>query len=156
MTKSGVSINWGGLKESVEKAAVEVGNAQGLMAKIGKAMKGHATRRFQAGAGPEGEKWKPLAGPRKNRKGRDGKPEKNPKPILDTARLRDSISFSATPSEVHVGSNVEYARIHQLGGQAGRGRKVTIPARPYLGLSEEDKEEIADLVKQHLAGAFQG
>ncbi|MBN0437970.1 phage virion morphogenesis protein, partial [Pseudomonas aeruginosa] len=25
-----------------------------------------------------------------------------------------------------------YAAIQQLGGQAGRGRKVTIPARPYL------------------------
>ena len=28
--------------------------------------------------------------------------------------------------------DVAYALIHELGGQAGRGRSVTIPARPYL------------------------
>lgn len=27
---------------------------------------------------------------------------------------------------------VAYARVHELGGKAGRGRSVTIPARPYL------------------------
>jgi len=31
-----------------------------------------------------------------------------------------------------VGSNLVYARIHELGGYAGRGRKVKIPMRPYL------------------------
>ena len=31
-----------------------------------------------------------------------------------------------------VGSNLVYARIHELGGLAGRGRKVKIPMRPYL------------------------
>lgn len=28
--------------------------------------------------------------------------------------------------------DVRYALIHELGGQAGPGRRVTIPARPYL------------------------
>ena len=28
--------------------------------------------------------------------------------------------------------DVRYALIHELGGRAGPGRKVTIPARPYL------------------------
>lgn len=31
-----------------------------------------------------------------------------------------------------VGSNKPYAAIQHLGGKAGRGRKVTIPARPYF------------------------
>ncbi|HBO4159162.1 TPA: phage virion morphogenesis protein, partial [Pseudomonas aeruginosa] len=34
--------------------------------------------------------------------------------------------------QAQIGSNLSYAPIQQLGGQAGRGRKVTIPARPYL------------------------
>lgn len=33
------------------------------------------------------------------------------------------------------GSNKPYAAIHHLGGQAGRGKKVTIPARPYLPIN---------------------
>ncbi|MFZ5537436.1 MAG: phage virion morphogenesis protein [Pseudomonadota bacterium] len=32
-----------------------------------------------------------------------------------------------------VGSNKRYAAIHQFGGQAGRKRRATLPARPYLG-----------------------
>ena len=41
-----------------------------------------------------------------------------------------------------IGSNKVYAAIHQLGGQAGKNKKVTIPARPYLKLTDDDFEEI--------------
>ena len=34
-----------------------------------------------------------------------------------------------------VGSNKKYAAIHHLGGQAGRGHKTTLPARPYLPIN---------------------
>ena len=41
-----------------------------------------------------------------------------------------------------IGSNKVYAAIHQLGGQTGKNKKVTIPARPYLKLTDDDFEEI--------------
>lgn len=47
------------------------------------------------------------------------------------------------------GGGVKYARIHQLGGYAGRNRKVKIPARPYLGYSNKLKEKIILVVKEH-------
>jgi phage virion morphogenesis protein len=50
--------------------------------------------------------------------------------------------------------NLKYARIHQLGGKAGRGRKTRLPARPYLGISEEDKEEVAGIIGDYLKEAF--
>ena len=34
--------------------------------------------------------------------------------------------------------------IHQLGGQAGKGHKTEIPARPYLQLTDDDFAEIID------------
>ena len=34
------------------------------------------------------------------------------------------------------GQSKNYAAIHQFGGMAGRGRKVKIPARPYLPIDE--------------------
>jgi phage virion morphogenesis protein len=52
---------------------------------------------------------------------------------------------------VAVGTNRVYAAIHQLGGQAGRGRKVTIPARPYLGVSAADRVRILAVLKWFLA-----
>lgn len=47
---------------------------------------------------------------------------------------------------VRVGTNLVYGAIHQFGGEAGRGRKAKIPARPYLGLSEADREAVEALV----------
>ena len=49
-----------------------------------------------------------------------------------------------------IGSNVAYAAIHQLGGQAGKNKKVTIPARPYLKLTDDDFNEILDATKNFL------
>lgn len=49
-----------------------------------------------------------------------------------------------------IGSNLAYAAIHQLGGQAGKNKKVTIPARPYLKLTDDDLEEIINYVKHFL------
>lgn len=168
MAGNGISINWGGFKDAVDEASSNISDTQGLMTKIGVAMKGHTVRRFAAGVDPDGNAWKPsgrVAGTAASDKKRDSKgrfltgsgrkgKKGSGQTLVDTGRLRNSISFSASPLDVHVGSNVVYARIHQLGGKAGRNHKVTIPARPYLGLSEEDQKEIEALVKDHLEGSF--
>jgi len=153
MASNGISINWGGLEESLNRATANVSNTKQLMLEIGVAMKSQTVKRFHAGVSPDGEAWEEIQYTRRDSKGRPRKGKA--KPLLDTGRLRDSISVNASAAEVHVGSGVEYARIHQLGGQAGRGRKTTIPARPYLGLSEEDQEEITGLVQRHLEGSFE-
>ncbi|MGN7870981.1 phage virion morphogenesis protein [Paracoccus sp. 22332] len=95
-------------------------------------------------------------------------------------RLAGSINYAATNDEARIGSAVEYAAIHQLGGaikqpdrlakiyrkreadgKIGRrfvrkseadvvtdvtipGRVITIPARPYLGLSAADETAILE------------
>ncbi|MGE4402840.1 MAG: phage virion morphogenesis protein [Desulfobulbus sp.] len=61
---------------------------------------------------------------------------------------------------IGVGGHIPYAAIHQFGGQAGRGRKVTIPARPYLGLNAgegmtlagKDKQRVQEIVEQFVLG----
>jgi phage virion morphogenesis protein len=47
-------------------------------------------------------------------------------------------------------TNVIYAAIHKFGGKAGRGKRVNIPARPYLQMTDEDMEEILNAVKKYL------
>jgi len=53
---------------------------------------------------------------------------------------------NVTEDSVTIGSSMLYARIHQKGGMAGRGRKVRIPARPYLGLTEDQKKLLEEKV----------
>lgn len=58
---------------------------------------------------------------------------------------------------VEVGTNVVYAAIHQLGGKAGRkDKRVTIPARPILGVSREDRTELLAIFGDHARRAWKG
>ena len=69
-----------------------------------------------------------------------------------TRNLR-SIIYRAASDSVTIGTtppSKDYAAIHQFGGKAGRGRKVTIPARPYLGINAEDREEAIRTMKDHM------
>lgn len=63
-------------------------------------------------------------------------------------QVRGMLALSATSDYgrdyAQIGSNMPYARIQHEGGQAGRGNKVTIPARPYLGISPEAADAIRD------------
>lgn len=58
--------------------------------------------------------------------------------MRDSGNLLGSLTREVEGDTLRVGTNRIYAAIHQFGGQAGRGRKVTMPARPWLGLSRED------------------
>ncbi len=62
-----------------------------------------------------------------------------------TGRLRSSISFTQTVKEGNeysskIGTNVEYAPIHEFGGHTGRGKGFMMPARPFLRPSLEDSD----------------
>jgi len=62
---------------------------------------------FESGRSPEGAPWKPS-----KRALRE-----HGKTLVDTRRLEGSVSFQASPDKVEVGTNVEYAAIHQFGGE---------------------------------------
>lgn len=65
-------------------------------------------------------------------------------------KLATSISTEYDNNSATIGSNLAYAAIHQLGGKAGKNKKVSIPARPYLYLSDDDFEEIIDKINDFL------
>ena len=65
--------------------------------------------------------------------------------------LRDTLRYQATDASVAIGSNRIYSAIHQFGGQAGRGHKATIPARPYLGVSDDDVAAILEIIEDAFA-----
>lgn len=86
--------------------------------------------------------------------------------LQDTGVLRSSIRVYSEKSSVTIGtarvktkagSPMEYAAIHQFGGMAGRGKKVRIPARPFLpvdkdgNLSPEAERGVLAAIYDHLA-----
>lgn len=89
------------------------------------------------------DKWLDLSEQTKKQR---KKPGHWPGQILQvTGQLVSSISTHYDDESAIIGSNLDYAAIHQLGGQAGKNKSVAIPARPYLKLSDDDFIEILDI-----------
>lgn len=91
----------------------------------------------------------------------------NPHPMLNlTGALVDSIDSAASGDTAVWGSNLVYARIHQLGGtivpknaaalvfelgdDTVQVQSVTIPPRPYLGYGESERRGVEDVVEAWL------
>lgn len=88
------------------------------------------------------DKWLDLSGRTKKQRKKSGH---WPGQILQVSgQLASSISTYYDDESAVIGSNLDYAAIHQLGGQAGKNRSVSIPARPYLLLTDENIEEILE------------
>ncbi len=94
------------------------------------------------------DKWVDLSETTKKQRQKIGK---YPGQILQVSgQLASSISTYYDDNSAIVGSNKVYAAIHQLGGQAGKNKKTTIPARPYLKLTDDNFEEIIYEVEKYL------
>lgn len=94
------------------------------------------------------DKWTDLAESTKKQR---SKKRKWPGQILQVeGKLAASINTFYDSDSAVIGSNLDYAAIHQLGGKAGRNKKEKIPARPYLQLTDEDYNEILYSAKEYL------
>ena len=112
-----------------------------LMRRIAGHLADVAEESFATEKSPDGVPWVDLAEITKVRRGERGHWPGQKLQVDGT--LARSITTEFGRDYAQIGSNVPYARIHQLGGKAGRGRKVTILERPYLGVSAEARAEIA-------------
>jgi phage virion morphogenesis protein len=73
--------------------------------------------------------------------------------LHESGMLKGGIMAWVNGNSVYIGPSgpsLPYSRIHQKGGKAGRGGKVTIPARPYLVLHDEDSVYIKSLIRSEL------
>lgn len=137
----------GDVGRRLDRLASRVSNMTPVMDEIGSMLVTSTQDRFETGKGPDGDDWL--------RSIRVAEAQGNAQTLVDSGRLRDSITHEPGNDQVEIGSNVVYAAIHQFGGEAGRGKAVTLPARPYLGLSAEDKSEIEAIIDDYLMEAFQ-
>lgn len=69
-----------------------------------------------------------------------------------TGRLMRSLEHEESGSAVTWGTNVVYAALQNFGGQAGRNKKVAIPARPFItDPFPEDWQAIEEILLEYLA-----
>lgn len=144
-----------------------------VMDEIGQRMVTSTLHRFEVEAGPGGKPWQ-----RSGRARREGG-----QTLTRTGRLRGSLTHSADDDSVEWGTNVEYAAIHQFGGRTparvirpryaralrfrGPGGRIVfarsvrhpgslIPARPFLGLDDDDRRAVVATISRALRRAVSG
>ncbi|MEL6477624.1 MAG: phage virion morphogenesis protein [Pseudomonadota bacterium] len=111
-----------------------------LLAIAGAVVESSTRDRFDTKVAPDGTPWAPWsAAYAKTRKPRHSL-------LVSSGGLRDSIaSFIDTAAgEVSIGSNLVYAAVQQFGGgELDAALPASkIPARPFLGISDEDRTGI--------------
>ncbi|SFT73913.1 phage virion morphogenesis protein [Halomonas saccharevitans] len=162
-----VDINNEQVAEMLGRMRRNVENLRPALLEIGEHLQGAVEERFRTETDPEGHPWEPLSDFTKANK-------RNDQILTESggAGLRGSIHYRAGRDTLEQGTNKIYGAIHQLGGTIrakggslaiGRPggafalvKKVTIPARPYLGLSDEDRQVIDEILGRYALGGQPG
>ena len=115
-----------------------------LLEQIGSTVESQTRRRLsEEKEAPDGSPWEPLSNDwaaRKSQRSSGGMLEYQ-------GHLLDSIAYQVTGDEVEIGTGLIYGAIHQLGGESvGK----PIPARPYLGLSSDNENELNEVIEAWL------
>jgi phage virion morphogenesis protein len=116
-----------------------------VFSSIGERMLINTRARFGKQESPEGVAWAPLSPAYRARK------KKNKDKILIAFGylFGPGLRYQASASGVEFGTDRIQGATHQF----GRG---PIPARPFLGLSDDDRRDILDIVSDHLRRALSG
>lgn len=132
------------------------------MQAIAEGLRTSTVERFGVTISPEGKKWRTSIRAR----------ETGGKTLTKTANLKNSIRAESDATGLAIGTNSIYAATHQFGDKRVirpkrakvlrwqmNGRwiskkkvQVDIPARPFLGISEEDANEIQDMLDEMIRG----
>lgn len=132
----------------------------GINQAIAETIRASTRQRFKKQQSPEGKSWKPSKRAL----------ETGGVTLSDKARLRNSIRSRADDDTAEVGTNVVYGARHQFGDKrpmlikaksskglrfrAGgrwvntKSVKVQLPARPFLGINQDDMDEIKNILEE--------
>jgi len=103
--------------------------------------------RWRRQEGPDGTPWAPLS-PRYARR----KAKKRPRAgILTFDEHLRRLHYNVSDATLELGTNLVYGATHQFGAPE-RG----IPARPFLGLADDDEAAILEIIRRHLEEAVGG
>ena len=115
-----------------------------LPATIGKMAEDHFRQSFRDEGFTDAslQKWPDVKRRTHPRKGATRR-ERTAPILTQSGELGDSIRWDQDyDKQVVIKSDIEYAQIHNEGGMAGRGRKVRIPKRQFMGPSKKLEQKI--------------
>lgn len=151
-------------RDDVSKKLAAVSNPAaraGILSDFGAYLVDETSDRFETETAPDGTPWQQSLRAR----------DEGGQTLTDTGILAGSITYNSNAQRLEVGTATQYAAIHQFGGDivpknakalmfqiGGRFiqvQKVTMPARPFLGITDGDEAELVNIVHDHWQEALQ-
>jgi len=143
---------------ALSQLALERDDKTSLLDEIGINLSENARVRFGDQVSPDGSTWVPSV--RAKLQGGET--------LRDTGRLMGSITHIVSGDSVEYGTNVDYAAALHFGAEIksvsgpyltfkipgggwAKKKSVTLPARPFLGLSTEDNDMVIDVIGSFLS-----
>ncbi|OOF65135.1 phage virion morphogenesis protein [Rodentibacter sp. Ppn85] len=161
MTAVNIELDIKTLSRILDKAVARLSRPKLMFAEMGEELLAIHFARFTAQQAPDGTPWTPLKDWYRESK------KKNADKILTLdGHLSGTLRYQASDTGVVFGSDRPYAAIHQFGGtvtaknakalnvQGRPVKSVTIPARPWLGLSADDEQRLLEIARKHLKNEF--
>ncbi|MCW1934113.1 phage virion morphogenesis protein [Pararhodobacter zhoushanensis] len=158
-----IDIDDDAILSALDRVARAVTDLQPVLQDIGETMVETTRERFMTGVSPDGVAWAPkseatLARYRRLPGKTDTRPLWGPSGDLHTL-----FAAQASATEVSWGTNVIYSAVMQFGatkgefGENAAGYPIPwgdIPARPFLGVSDEDRNSIISALNDWLMQAW--
>ncbi len=146
-----IRINDKQVLQALANLEQHVSDLSPALKQIGEDLTKSTKQRFADRKGPDGKPWKQNSPVTIQRKGRDF-------PLTGkTGVLGDTINYQLTGNDtLEVGSPERYAAMQQFGGKKSEFPWLLgdIPARPFLGISNDDNEKIIEIIYNHLSQSF--
>lgn len=153
-----VEINDRAVEAALRRISAAMSDMTPVMNDLGELLVAATKDRFKAGSGPEGNAWaaKSPATTAAYARRRD---RFDPRPLWGPSNsLNAQIFHQATSDSVTIGSPLIYAAMMQFGGTKAQFPHLwgDIPARPFLGLSDDDSANVIDAIEEWLEGLAAG
>jgi phage virion morphogenesis protein len=133
------------LRAALEELIRRAENLQPAFADIGEALLLSHRERWDDQVDPEGKHWAALSSDYAQSQRKRESRGKDKILVLDTFLRDTSLNYAAERSGLMFGTDSVYAATHQF-GDADRN----IPARPFIGLSDDDLENARKVITELL------
>lgn len=132
--------------EALRRLEQAGGDLTAAFSVIGEKLLRSHRERFNRQRDPQGKPWAPLSPKYRARKKRN-----QDKILVLRGYLSGLLRYQAGGSRLELGTDRVYGATHQFGDP-----KRNIPARPFLGLSEEDRGMVLEVLQDHYRRALGG
>ena len=134
-----IDINDAEIQAALNQLAAKLGDLTPFFKDVGETLLNSTRERFRTQTAPDGTAWAALSPAYRARK-----PSHKDKPLTLSGVLRGTLTKQVDKDSLRIGTPLIYGATHQF----GRG---AIPARPFLGLSAEDRNDLLDALNDYLA-----